>query len=71
MHRRVAIGQTVYDADGNELGTVKDIQGAAFAIDAPLEPDYWVRFDGVAAEAGDRLLLAADAEHFDAPPPRR
>ena len=68
MERRIAVGQAVYDADGNKLGTVKAIQDAYFAINAPLEPDYWVRMESVAAEAGDRLLLVADAEHVADPP---
>ena len=50
------IGQRVYDADGGEIGTVKEVRGERFKVDAPMQPDYWLRTDRLRA-AGGRLVV--------------
>jgi hypothetical protein len=42
---RPDIGCEVYSADGSKLGTVKEVQGAYFKVDAPMQPDYWLACD--------------------------
>ena len=36
------IGCEVYTTDGSKLGTVKEVDGAYFKVDAPMSPDYWL-----------------------------
>jgi len=60
------IGQPVYSADGSELGTVKEVRGAYFKVDAPMQPDYWLRMDACQTSGG-RLVVMDDAEHHDNP----
>ena len=60
------IGQPVYGADGGELGTVKEVRGEYFKVDAPMQPDYWLRADSCQTTGG-RLVVMDNAEHFDNP----
>ena len=54
-----SIGAIVVTADGEELGRVKQIAGACFEVDAPLQPDYWLAPDviDVATPETVQLLL--------------
>ena len=47
-----AIGCDVYTADGNKLGTVKEVQGTYFKVDAPMQPDYWLACDCIRGGMG-------------------
>lgn len=60
------VGQTVYSADGGELGTVKEIKGRFFKVDAPMQPDYWLSTNAV-QQSGGRLVVSRDAAHYDDP----
>ncbi|MFN8558961.1 MAG: PRC-barrel domain-containing protein [Dehalococcoidia bacterium] len=51
------LGERVYTADGDELGTVKDVAGACFKVDATMQPDYWLATDCIASSAGDGIRL--------------
>jgi hypothetical protein len=53
-------GQRIYTSDGDHLGTVKELRGEYFKVDAPMQPDYWLRCDCAAMSAGDRITLAFD-----------
>lgn len=63
---RNVIGAPVYDRDGHELGTVKDVMavGSAFKINAPLQPDYWLSFDCIQTANLAGVLLTVDADHL-------
>lgn len=37
-----AIGCEIYSSDGDKLGTVKEVHGTYFKVDAPMQPDYWL-----------------------------
>jgi len=41
------IGCDVYTADGDKIGTVKEVQGSYFKVDAPMQSDYWLATDCV------------------------
>jgi uncharacterized protein (TIGR02271 family) len=58
------IGQRVYSSDGSELGTVKEVRGAYFKVDAPMQPDYWLRTDTCRSDGG-RLVVMDDAERYE------
>jgi hypothetical protein len=50
-------GGTVITADSERLGTVKEIMGECFKIDAPMAPDYWLASDTIASITGDLVML--------------
>ena len=64
MHPLVSVstGQDVYTAAGDKLGTVKDIAGTAFKVDASMQPDYWLPITAVASNdaAGVRMDFTKD-----------
>jgi hypothetical protein len=62
--RMFSPGAHVYTLDGDDLGTVKEVQGAYFKVDAPMQPDYWLRSDCIRTAAADRVELAFDKDHL-------
>ena len=50
-------GATVMTADHERLGTVKEISGDCFKVDAPMAPDYWLASDSIATISGNDILL--------------
>ncbi|HEY6984846.1 MAG TPA: hypothetical protein VH375_02100, partial [Rhodanobacteraceae bacterium] len=52
-------------ADRNLLGTVKEIQGDCFKIDAPLAPDYWLASDTIASVNGQNIMLRFGKDELD------
>ena len=38
----IRTGAQVFTADGENLGTVKEVAGDSFKIDAAMKPDYWL-----------------------------
>ena len=44
-----AVGTEVMTLDGDTLGTVKEVSGSCFKVDAPLRPDYWLGIDTIGA----------------------
>jgi hypothetical protein len=59
------IGCEVYTSDGSKLGTVKQVDGAYFKVDAPMQPDYWLACDCVRGGMGSRVDLAFDKSQLD------
>ena len=55
-------GTPVFAADGNRLGTVKEVEGTYFKIDVRLARDYWLDQDCIAytGETGVTLALASE-----------
>ncbi len=53
-----AVGCPVYTADGDKLGTVKELAGSAFKVNAHLQPDYWLSTSCVRAATANREELA-------------
>ena len=45
--RGIAEGVSVYTASGDHLGTVKEVRGRYFKVDAPMQRDYWLPMDAV------------------------
>ena len=59
----LAPGRDVYTADGQRLGTVKEVTAAALKIDASLRPDYWLPRDRVLSFTNERVTM--DFNHDD------
>ncbi len=51
----VATGTRVVTIAGDDLGTVKDVSGDCFQVNAPAAPDYWLGMDAV-LESGERTV---------------
>ncbi len=58
MHSNVMPNARIYASDGKELGTVKEVRGDYFKVDAPMKPDYWLPCDIVTGQTGDSLTTA-------------
>jgi rRNA processing protein Gar1 len=54
-----AVGAEVLTADGDKLGTVKEVSGTCFKVNAPMRPDYWLGVDtiGSASSTGGAVHL--------------
>ena len=52
-----AVGAEVTTVDGEKLGTVKEVSGSCFKVDAPMRPDYWLGVDCIASSAGGAVRL--------------
>ncbi len=52
------IDAEIYTSDGDRLGTVREIEGRSFKVDAPMQPDYWLPIDAVSSVTGNRVLLS-------------
>ena len=61
----LAVGTEVYSEDGDRLGTVKEVRGQHFKVDARMQPDYWLPMTAVRPAADGRLTVMADAERVD------
>ncbi len=60
------LGARVVTADGEEIGRVKEVSGACFKVDAPMQPDYWLGMDCVAVSSpGEVRLTVAKNELGD------
>jgi hypothetical protein len=43
--------------DGEQLGTVKEVRGRCFKVDAPMAPDYWLSVDNISSRTGGQVML--------------
>jgi hypothetical protein len=50
-------GAEIYTNDGEKLGTVKEVAGDRFKVDARLQPDYWLSLSNVASTSDGMLTL--------------
>jgi hypothetical protein len=55
-------GQRVMTRDDHELGTVKEVVGDSFKVDAPMKRDYWLSFGSVLSIEGERVVMDFDEE---------
>ncbi len=66
MHTNLVAGKNVVTSDGEKLGTVKEVRGDFFKVDAPMMKDYWVACDTVANELGDTVRLSFTKDNVEA-----
>lgn len=61
------IGCDVYTSDGSKIGTVKEVEGTYFKVDAPMQPDYWLSCDCVRGGMGgsNRVDLSFGKSELD------
>jgi hypothetical protein len=58
-------GANVMTADRERLGSVKEIVGECFKVDAPMAPDYWLASDTIATINGENIMLRYRREEID------
>ena len=56
------VGARVMTADGQDAGTVKEIVGPFFKVNAPMAPDYWLPASLVREYDQSSITLGADRE---------
>lgn len=61
----LTVGSAVYTQDGTHLGKVKEIQGSAFKVDAPMQPDYWLSTQSVSGAMGDGVSVSFSNGELD------
>jgi hypothetical protein len=62
----VPIGTDVYTTDGDKLGTVKELRGDYFKVDASMQPDYWLATECIrGGYASGRVTVMFDKDHLD------
>ena len=66
MHSNLMNGTTVFASDGKDLGTVKEVRGDYFKIDAPIAKDYRLSCDAVTEAPGGRVSVAFAHDLLDA-----
>lgn len=60
----VTTGCPIYARDGDLLGHVKEMRETAFKVNAPLRPDFWLRWDAVAAASPAGITLGMDKDEL-------
>lgn len=60
------VGAPVFCRDGEKLGHVKALRAAHFKVNAPLQPDYWLRRDTVAGVTAEGVMLSVAKDHVGA-----
>lgn len=58
------VGTRVMTADGDELGTVKEVSASCFKVDASMQPDYWLSTDCIAGMSGSDVRLTFTKERL-------
>jgi len=58
----IAIGSSVYAADGEVVGQVKAVRGSYFQIDVEGAPDYWLSASSVANSETSSVHLRYPSE---------
>jgi len=56
------VGTEVFTADGDTLGTVKEVTGTCFKVDAKMQPDYWLATDTIASADGGAVRLSLNKD---------
>ncbi|MPZ23472.1 MAG: DUF2171 domain-containing protein [Dehalococcoidia bacterium] len=54
---QIAPGQEIFTHDGQRLGTVKEVDGDRFKVDASMQPDYWLECNDVTACEADTVRM--------------
>jgi hemerythrin superfamily protein len=58
------MGMEVCTADGETVGTVKEMQGRYFKVDAPMKPDFWLTTDCIRTASANTVTLTVDKNHL-------
>ena len=60
----IRAGLDVYTLDGDKLGSVKEVRGNYFQVDAKMQPDYWLDVSCVQpTTTSGRIVMTFDKDH--------
>jgi hypothetical protein len=59
------VGARVYTRDRADLGTVKEVRGGAFKVNAPARIDYWLSATDVQSATPHQVVLPFIADNLD------
>jgi len=62
----ISAGLTIHSEDGEQLGTVKEVEGAYLKVDVTLQPDYWLRRSDVLSFTNERVTMSFAHADLDA-----
>lgn len=62
MPDSISTGADVVTRDGQKVGSVKEVYGSWFKVNARFQMDYWLSMDSVASLAPDTVTLAFDKD---------
>ena len=51
------VGAPVLTPDGDQLGTVKEVQGRYFKVNAPMQPDYWLSTETLRSTSEGQVVV--------------
>jgi len=54
----IADGCDILTEDGDKIGTVKEVRGGYFKVNAHLQPDYWLQRQFVTSNADGRITMS-------------
>jgi hypothetical protein len=57
LYGEIDPGAHVFTSDGDDLGTVKEITGRYFKVNAAMQPDYWLRLDCIRTASVQQVQL--------------
>jgi len=60
--RLIAVGASVYAADGEPVGQVKALEGTYFEVDVEGAPDYWLSMTAVVTAEPNTVRLRYPSE---------
>jgi len=60
----LTVGAPVVTMDGDQVGSVKEIRGRYFKVDAPMQPDFWLTLDNVGAGSGGQVVLGFNKDQL-------
>jgi len=63
-YSQLQVGAPVVSMDGEQLGSVKEVRGQYFKVDAPMQPDYWLSLDNVSAGTGGQVMLGFNKDRL-------
>jgi hypothetical protein len=58
------VGAEVFTADGERLGTVKEVAGSCFKVDAPMQHDNWLASDCITSTSGSQVCLTVGKDQL-------
>ena len=64
IYPHLTVGRPVFSADNAKLGTVREIRGRSFQVEALLRPDYWLTTDTIRSAIEDRVTLIFSADRL-------
>jgi hypothetical protein len=65
MTHDIQVGWNILTQDGHEIGTVSELHGSHFKIDAPMQPDYWLPMSCIGSSSSGRIMLNFHHDHLD------